>query len=341
MAKPDPKRDAPENGVRQVAALLLALDGEAASLLLRQLGDSEVQILTAEMARLGQLSGGELDGALSAFGAAIQMDSVDASLATRRLVEKAFGRDRGRDLIDRAGRGVVGGKPFGFLHGFPAKELSKLLTTEHPQVQALVLAHVEAPVAAEILGMMPDELRFDLVKRIASSEGLPAESMRRIESALERRVRACPPPASPDDVKQRFKAVAQMLTAGKPEVSKPIIEKMAAEIPDEANEIQSLMFVIDDILRIGDKDMQKVLSDVDKGDLVLALKAIPQEIADKILNNLSSRARDNIKEEIELLGPKPLAEVEEAQKRLLQAVRAMEERGDIKVNRGGTGETLV
>ncbi len=340
MAKPDPKRDG-EQGVRQVAALLLALDGDAASLLLRQLGDGEVQLLTAEMARLGQLSGEELDAALRTFGAAIRSDAVDASLATRRLVEKAFGRERGRDLIDRAGRGVAGAKPFGFLHGFPAKDLAKLLASEHTQVQALVLTHVDSPVAAEVLGTMADDLRFDLVRRMASSESLSGESLRRIEAAIERRVRALPPPPAPDAMKQRFKAVAQMLTAGKPEVSKPIIEKMAAEIPDETNEIQALMFVIDDILRITDKDMQKVLSEIDKADLVLALKAIPQEIADKILNNLSSRARDNIKEEIEMLGPKPLAEVEEAQKRLLQGVRAMEERGDIKVNRGGTGETLV
>lgn len=340
MAKPDSKRDS-EQGVRQVAALLLGLDGEAASVLLRQLGDGEVQLLTAEMARLGQLSGEELDSALRAFGDALRTDAVDASLATRRLVEKAFGRERGRDLIDRAGRGVVGAKPFGFLHGFPAKDLGKLLASEHVQVQALVLTHVDAPVAAEVLGTMADDLRFDLVRRMASSEGLSGEAMRRIEAAIERRVRALPPPPAADDIKQRFKAVAQMLTAGKPEVSKPIIEKMAAEIPDETNEIQALMFVIDDIMRISDKDMQKVLSEVDKGDLVLALKAIPQEIADKILGNLSSRARDNIKEEIEMLGPKPLAEVEEAQKRLLQAVRAMEERGDIKVNRGGGGETLV
>lgn len=339
MATPDQNAEG-EKGLRRVASLLLALDGETASALLQQLGESEVQALTAEMGKLGQLSGKELDAALDAFGLAIQSDTVDASLATRRLVEKAFGRDRGREIIDRAGRGVVGGKPFGFLTGFPGKDLRQLLMVEHPQVQALVLANVEPGTAAEVLAEMEESTRFDIIKRMASSEGLPPDAMRRVESALERRVRALPPPRSPDEAKLRFKAVAQLLTAGKPEVSKPIIEKMAAEIPDEANEIQSLMFVVDDILRVADKDMQKVLSEVDKGDLVLALKAITQEIADKILNNLSSRARDNIKEEIELLGPKPLQEVEDAQKRLLQTIRTMEERGDIKVNRGG-GEVMV
>ena len=100
------------------------------------------------------------------------------------------------------------------------------------------------------------------------------------------------------------------------------------------------MFVIEDVLKIGDKDMQKVLGEVDKADLILSLKAAPKEVNEKILNNLSARARENIKDEMELLGPRPLSEVEEAQKRFLQAVRAMEEKGDIKVNRGG-GEVMV
>lgn len=335
------KHDESDGGLRKVAALLLALDGEAAALLLKQLGESDVQALTAEMARLGSLNGRDLDTALKSFSDAINADRVDANLATRRLVERAFGSDRGRDLIDRAGRGaILDGRPFGFLIGFPPGDLAKLIAAEHPQVQALVLAHVDPPVAAEVLGSFEEGDRFDIVKRMASTEALSNEAMRRIEAAIERRVRSLPPPRSAEESKQRFKAVAQLLTAGKPEVSKPLIEKMVSELPDAANEIQSLMFVIEDILRISDKDMQKVLSEVDKGDLVLALKAIPQEIADKVLNNLSSRARDNIKEEIELLGPKPLNEVEDAQKRLLQAIRAMEERGDIKVNRGG-GEVLV
>lgn len=335
------KHDENDGGLRKVAALLLALEGEAAAMLLKQLGESDVQALTAEMARLGSLNGRDLDTALKSFSDAINADRVDANLATRRLVERAFGSDRGRDLIDRAGRGaILDGRPFGFLIGFPAGDLAKLIAAEHPQVQALVLAHVDPPVAAEVLGSFEEGDRFDIVKRMASTEALPNEAMRRIEAAIERRVRSLPPPRSAEESKQRFKAVAQLLTAGKPEISKPLIEKMATELPDEANEIQSLMFVVEDILRISDKDMQKVLSEVDKGDLVLALKAISQEIADKILNNLSSRARDNIKEEIELLGPKPLNEVEDAQKRLLQAIRAMEERGDIKVNRGG-GEVLV
>ena len=134
--------------------------------------------------------------------------------------------------------------------------------------------------------------------------------------------------------------MAQVLTAGEPEITKSIIERLAQEAPEDANEVQALMFVFEDILKIPDKDMQKVLAEVDKADLVLALKAAPAEIGEKILKNLSARARENMKEEIEMLGPRPLSEVEGAQKRMLTQIRAMEERGDIKVVRG-SGEVMV
>ena len=138
----------------------------------------------------------------------------------------------------------------------------------------------------------------------------------------------------------RFKTVAQMLNVSEPSLTKAIIDRLNRESPEIANQIQALMFVFEDLLKINDKDMQKVLAEIDKADLALALKAAPQELSDKLLGNLSARARDNIKDEIEGLGPRPLSDVEEAQKRILQQVRQMADKGDIRIERGG-GETMV
>ena len=118
------------------------------------------------------------------------------------------------------------------------------------------------------------------------------------------------------------------------------MEKLGKDLPDAATEIQSLMFVFEDLIGIADRDMQKVLGELDKADLVLALKTSSPELSNKILGNLSKRARETMEEEIQMLGPKPLSEVEEAQKKIVESIRSMEERGELQINRGG-GEEFV
>jgi flagellar motor switch protein FliG len=338
--RPAKDADSGNEGRRRAAAFLLAVDGDTAALILQQLSEREIAEMSEEMARLGELPGAELETVLRAYHVAASADRLDASAAVRQLFEKSFGRERGREMIDRVGRSGGSEKPFSGLAHLDAGQIMRLIGEEHPQVQALVLANLDPAVSAKVLKELGDEPRFDVVRRMAATAELPADAVRQVEQALDRRALELGRAKSPDEAKARFKTVAQLLTAGEPEITKTLIERLTQESPADASEIQSLMFVIEDILRIGDKDMQKVLSEVDKADLVLSLKAAPKEITEKILNNLSARARENIKEEIEMLGPRPLTEVEEAQKRFLQAIRAMEEKGDIKVNRGG-GEVMV
>ncbi|HEX3134742.1 MAG TPA: FliG C-terminal domain-containing protein [Planctomycetota bacterium] len=221
-----------------------------------------------------------------------------------------------------------------------AKQVATLLRGEHPQVLAIVISHLEAPVASELLKEYPEELRFDVVKRIAATEEMPPELVRQVDEMLEVRAYSLGSRQSDGGGSARYKTVAQMLNISEPSVSKAILDRLNRESPTIANEIQALMFVFEDLAKIGDKDMQKVLAEIDKADLALALKAAPPELAEKILGNLSVRARDNIKEEIEMLGPRPLSDVEEAQKRILQQVRQMEEKGEIRIQRG-TGEVMV
>jgi flagellar motor switch protein FliG len=336
------RRDKTEGGggLRRAAAFLLALDSETAALVMQQMNEREIAELSDEMSRLGELSGPELEATLKDWTSAASVDRLDTTGAVQQLFEKAFGKERGRDLLDRSRSKKGPEQPFVVLRALDAKQIQLLIREEHPQVQALVIAYLDPPVAAQLIKDMDEDLRYDVVRRMASTEDLPIESMRQVEASLEKRALEIGRAKSPEESKARFKTVAQVLTAGEPEITKAIIERLAQDAPTDANEVQALMFVFEDILKIPDKDMQKVLAEVDKADLVLALKAAPQEIADKIMGNLSARARENMKEEIEMLGPRPLSEVEEAQKRMLTQIRAMEERGDIKVVRG-SGEVMV
>lgn len=341
MAKDTGKDDA--SGRRRAAAFLLALDSETAALVMRQMGEKEMSSLSEEMARVGELPGAEVEAALLEFSKRSGVDHISAGPMVSALLERALGKERAAAMMEKLERKTHGSQPFKCLDGFDAAQVAKVLEGEHPQVWALVAMHLDTNISSQVIKDIPEDLRYDVLRRMASSEELPEDLVRQVAKAVETRAATINRGGGDSDPKLRFKTVAQVLTVSDPKVSKPLIERLAKDSPNVANEIQAMMFVFEDLLKIPDRDMQKVLSEVDKADLALALKASPKDVGDKLLNNLSNRARDNIKEEIEMLGPKPLREVEEAQKRIITVVRAMEERGDIKVIRGGggSGEVMV
>jgi flagellar motor switch protein FliG len=336
----DKKDEEKLSGRRKAAAFLLSLDSETAAMIMQQLSEREVSLLSQEMSELGELSGKDAGQALSAFQGQSGGDTQSVEPMVNALLERALGRDKAKSLLDKIHNVSPSTEPFACLHHLEAKQIATIIKEEHPQVQALVLSHLKSDVSSKIIKDMDEEARFEVVKRMASSEDLPPTLVRQVDEMIETRAFAMGKPPDEASANNRFKTVAQMLNTTDPAMSKAIIERLTRESPAAANEIQALMFVFEDLLKIGDRDMQKVLTEIDKADLALALKAAPQEIADKLLNNLSTRARENIKEEIEMLGPRPLSEVEEAQKRILGQVRQMEERGDIQVRRGG-GEVMV
>jgi flagellar motor switch protein FliG len=327
-------------GRKKAAAFMLALDSETAAVLLTKMNEREVQLLSEEMTRMGQVSGGDMERTLKDFQKKSGADKIAVEPMVQAILEKALGKEKAKDLLEKIRRQSRDNAPFRSLAPLDAKQVASLLRGEHPQVISLVIAHLEPPIGSALLKDMPDDLRYEVIKRIAQTQELPTELVRQVDEMMEVRAFSLSKSAAADDGKGRFKTVAQMLNVTEPSVSKAVLDKLNREAPAIANEIQALMFVFEDLVKIADKDMQKVLGEIDKGDLTLALRAAPPEVRDKMLNNLSARARESMKEEIEMMGPKPLAEVEEAQKRILQAVRAMEERGDIQVSRG-TQERMV
>lgn len=327
-------------GRRKAASFLLSLDSEAAALVLQRMSESDVALLSGEMTRMGDISGTDMDKTLKEFSQSVGGDRIAVAPMLQAILERALGKEKAKSLLDKIHRQSRDADPFRSLQSLDAKQVATLLRGEHPQVMAIVISHLGASVASEMIKDLPDDLRFEVVKRIASTEEMPSELVRQVDEMLEVRAHALGNRAGGSSGQLRYKTVAQMLNISDPAVSKAILDRLSKESPSVANQITALMFVFEDLAKIPDRDMQKVLAEIDKADLALALKTAPPELSAKLLGNLSARARDSIMEEIELLGPRPLSDVEEAQKRILQAVRAMEEKGEIRVQRG-SGEVMV
>ncbi len=327
-------------GVRRAAAFMLSLDPASAAMLMQNFNDREVAMLSEEMTRLGELRGADSEKLLKDFNSLSGGDRMTVEPMLQEILERALGKEKAKDLLDKIKKQTRESEPFRALLPLDAKQVAQIIRGEHPQVLAIVISHLDAPVAAELLRDMDENLRYDVIKRIAATADLPNELIRQIDEMMEVRAfslskRGMEPPAD-----ARFKTVAQMLNVCDPSLTKSILERLNKDSPQLANEIQSLMFVFEDLVKVDTKGIQKILAEVDKGDLTLSLRAAPPDIRGKLLDNLSTRAREAIQEEMELMGPKPLSEIEAAQKRILQLVRGMEERGEIVVNRGG-GEQMM
>jgi flagellar motor switch protein FliG len=304
------------------------------------MGERDVTLLSEEMTRMGEISGLDMEAMLKEYNKTSGGDKVAVQPMIQAILERAMGKERAKELMEKIKKQSRDAEPFRSLQALDAKQLITLLRGEHPQVLALVISHLEPDVGSQLIKDFPDDLRYEIIRRIASTEEMPAELVRQVDEMLEVRAYSMGTRQQDSAGENRFKTVAQMLNVSDPSVSKSVLDRLNRELPTLANEITALMFVFEDLAKIADKDIQKLLGEVDKADLALSLKAAPPELAQKLLGNLSARARDNIKEEMEMLGPRPLTEVEEAQKRILQQVRALEERGDIRINRG-KGEVMV
>lgn len=321
------------SGRERAAAFLLSLDSDTAALVMRSMGDSQVSMLTEAMTRMGDLSGQMMDKVLSEFEHQTETIAIEPMLES--LLEKALGPDKARSLLERIRRKHRDLEPFRSLRRLNSTQLEMVLRGEHPQVIGLVISYLESQAAYELLKNMEDGLRYEVVRRIAATDEMPFEMVRQVDAILEARAMEIASQASFSSDRNRFQIIAQMLNIAEPGMSKSVLEKLGADLPTAAQEIQALMFVFEDLVQIGDRDMQKVLSELDRADMALALKTASPEVSKKLLDNLSKRARDAIEEEIEMLGPKPLQEVEDAQKRIIEVVRGLEESGDIQISRGG------
>uniref|UniRef100_A0A832IAF5 Flagellar motor switch protein FliG n=1 Tax=Pseudothermotoga hypogea TaxID=57487 RepID=A0A832IAF5_9THEM len=328
-------------GKRKAAILLVMLGPEKAALVLKHLDESDVEQLTIEIANLGKITDEEKKQVLTEFqdiANARQMIAQGGIEYAKEVLQKAFGPEKAMRIIERLVSNLQV-KPFDFLRQADPLQLVNFLQNEHPQTIAVILSYLEPQLAGKILSAFPEELQIEVIKRIALLERTSPDVIRDIEKNLERKLSGF--------VMQTFSQVGGVDTAAEIMNSidrsseRKIMEKLSYDSPELAEEIRRRMFVFEDIVKLDDRSVQIVLREVETRDLALALKGASEEVKQKIFKNISKRAAQLLQDELEYMGPVRLKDVEEAQQKIINVIRRLEEAGEIVIARGGGEELIV
>ena len=337
-----PESSSELDGVTKAAVLMVALDHTVAAKILKHVPPEMVEELTREIAQLGIVPerlrtevveefyglslvyNSEGEGNLD-YAKSLLKDALDPSIADRILGQI-------QTQVSRA--------PFSFLQKAEAENLLTFIQDEHPQTIALIVCHLAHHKAAEILSGLAMQKQIEVIKRIANMEQTNPEVIREVEKGLESRLSSMLTQSM--EKAGGVNTVAEVLNLADRATEKAILEGLEADDPDLVEEIRRLMFVFEDIKMVDGKGIQAVLREVDNDELALALKTASPELQEKIFSNMSERASQLIKEDMEYMGPVRVADVEAAQQRIVDVVRRLEEAGEIVIaGRGGTEELVV
>jgi len=330
------------SGVRKSAILLLSLQQDQAAEILKRLPPEAVEEVMREIASLGEI---KMEVRKEVFGEFYGLALANSYLSeggleyAKALLKKALPEADAEKAIKQVTQQVAT-TPFSFLQKAESENLLTFIQDEHPQTIALILAHLNPTKASEILVGLPSQKQIEVVKRIANMEQTNPEVIKEVERGLEHRLS--------DIVSQTFEkaggvdTVAEILNLADRSTEKGIMEGLEAEDPDLVESIRRLMFVFEDILLVNDKGIQSVLKEVDNTELSLALKTASEELKEKIFKNMSERAAQLIKEDMQFMGPVRVSDVEAAQQKIVDIVRRLEDAGEIIIaGRGGEKEMVV
>ncbi len=332
--------NSPEEGLDKSATLLIALGEDQAAEVLKHLGPREVQKLGHAMAALKTVPRTRVEGVLDEFHkihneyAAVH---VDTDNFIRGALTKALGDDKASNLISRI---LQGGETAGIegLKWMDAATVADLIRNEHPQIIATILVHLEKDHASEILTHFTERLRNDVVLRIATLEGIQPAALRELNDALARVLSGSA--AIKKTAMGGARTVAEILNFIGTANETSVLDAVREYDPDLAQKIQDEMFVFDNLMDIDDRSIQLILREVQSDSLVLALKGATPELREKIFKNMSQRAAEMLREDLESKGPVRLSEVEAEQKEILKTVRRLADEGQIVLG-GAGGEQMV
>lgn len=328
------------SGTERAAVLLMTLGEREAAEVLRHMGPKEVQRVGAAMAQLGSVSKEQVSAILDEFIQEVNQQTalgVGSDEYVRKVLVEALGEDKAGSLIDRIlmGRNTKGLDALKWMDGRAVAEIIRL---EHPQIIAIVLSYLDPDHAAEVLSFLPERLRPDVIMRIATLDGIPPAALQELDEILERQF------AGNENVKSSsgmggVKRAADILNFMESSVENQILETIKEADADLSQQIQDKMFVFENLVDVDDRGIQALLREISTETLIVALKGADEAIKEKIFKNMSKRAAEMLKEDLEAKGPVRLSEVEAAQKEILAVARRMAESGEIVL--GGKGEEFV
>ncbi len=329
------------NAEQKAAILLITLGPDMSSQVMKHLKEEQVESLMLQVANMRKVTPAEKEFVLEDC---YQMAQAEDALMqggvdyAKDLLERSLGSHKAVEILNRL-QGALQTVPFDFIKRADPHQILNFIQNEHPQTIALILAHLGADSAAGILRQLPQEVQVDVTRRIAIMDRATPDVIMEVERVLERKISSV--------FTQEYaaaggvRAVAEILNRMDRSTEKVVMEKLEEETPDLADEIKRLMFVFDDIMLIDDRAVQQVVRGVEQKDIVLALKGASEQVRNKILKNMSTRAKQLVQEEMEIMGPVRLKQAEEAQQKIVNLIRRLEEQGEITVARGGESEVLV
>lgn len=328
------------NGTERAAILLLSLGEAEAAEVMKHMGAKDVQRIGAAMTQLQNISRQEVSDVLNEFTQKLEGQTslgVGVDDYLRKVLIAALGEDKAGGVIDRIlfGRSSKGLEA---LKWMDARQVAELIRQEHPQIISIVLAYLDADQSAEILAQFPEWLRADVIMRIATLDGIQPSALHELDEVIEKQF-AGKTGALKTSVIGGIKTAAQIMNFMDSSQESALIDSIRKVDDQLGGKIQDLMFVFGDLVDIDDRGMQEVLRAVPGERLLLAMKGADEDLKAKIFKNMSQRAAEMLKDDLESRGPVRLSEVESAQKEILAMVRKMSEAGTIQL--GGKGEQFV
>ena len=329
------------HGVSKAAILLLAVGPDNASMVLKHLSSEKVEEVTRELAGLGRVSDTMQNAVIEEFyniSIATQYASEGSLAYAKQLLQNSLEPGDADRVLGQI-QTQVQKTPFSFLQRAESDNLLTFIQDEHPQTIALILCHLSHHKASEILVGLPMEKQLEVIKRVANMEQTNPEVIREVEQGLESRL-------SNMLMQNMEKAggvptVAEILNLADRATEKTIMEGLESDDPDLVEEIRRLMFVFEDIKLVNDKGIQAVLKEIENDELSVALKTASEGLQEKIFGNMSERAAQMVKEDMEFMGPVRVSDVEAAQQRIVDIVRRLEEAGDVIIEGRGADSEMV
>ena len=329
------------SGLQKSAILLIALGPERSATIFKHLKEEEIEELTLEITNTRSITPQVKDEVIDEFYQvclAQQYIAEGGITYAKELLEKALGAEKALDVIGKLTASLQV-KPFEFIRKTDPSQLLNFIQDEHPQTIALILAYLSPQQAALIIAALPQERQADVAKRVAMMDRTSPDVIKEVEQILESKLSSL--------VNQDYTIiggvdqVVEILNTVDRGTEKHIMETLEIEEPELADEIRKNMFVFEDFLLLDDRAIQRVLHDVDNNDLALALKGSNEQVQTAIFNNLSKRLAAMIKEDMEFMGPVRMKDVEEAQQKIVNIIRKLEDSAEIVISRGGGDEIIV
>lgn len=329
------------NGTQKAAILMIALGPEKSSMVFKHLKEEEIEELTLEIANTRSITPQIKDAVVNEFYeiCLAQQYIAEGGIGyAKELLEKALGSDKAMDVIGKLTASLQV-KPFEFIRKTDASQLLNFIQDEHPQTIALILSYLSPGQSSAIISSLTPDRQADVAKRIAMMDRTSPDVIKEVEKVLESKLASL--------VNQDYTiiggvdAVVEILNAVDRGTEKHIMESLEIEEPELADEIRKKMFVFEDVLLLDDRAIQRVLRDVDNNDLAIALKGSNEQVQAAIFNNLSKRLAVMIKEDMEFMGPVRMKDVEEAQQKIVNIIRKLEDSAEIVISRGGGDEIIV